>query len=149
VDIQDYQNYHGCAQHRPHAIGREFHLAIDARNTDDDPYRSKFVFGRDVRPTCDTATLIVEFFEALPSLGVAVSTAAGRYDPRVEKIVQRRSAIVRYDLRGKSPDKVLYATYNLPRIRRDQCIRVEASDVFDSQSVSSQVIGVACVTSAD
>ena len=30
LDIQDYQNYHGCTQPRHHAIGSEFHLQVGA-----------------------------------------------------------------------------------------------------------------------
>jgi hypothetical protein len=148
IDIADYQNYHGCSQARPHPIRSEFHLQVANQRTDDDPFRGKFVFRRDILPTCDMPQLVAEFLGGFPSLGPQVALALGRYDPRVEKIVARRSVLLQYDFRAAPPSDVQYLTYDLNRIGKDKCVRIEASYVFDSQHFSSDVVGVACILSS-
>jgi hypothetical protein len=144
LDIADYQNYHGCTQRRSSPLDTEFHVDVDGRRTNDDPFRSKFVFTRDVKPACEIPGKLAEFLGGLPSVGTPIAFAAGRYDPRIEKIVRRRSIILRYDLRA-SPRRIQYVRYDLNGISKNKCLRVEASDVLDPRSNGSVVIGVGCV----
>jgi hypothetical protein len=144
LDIQDYQNYHGCTQPRRHAIDSEFHLQVGDRRTNDDPYRARFVFRRDVQPTCDVPTLVAEFLGELPSVGPSFAGITGRYDPRVESIVGRRSIILRYDYQPAPAGTVYYLAHDLMHVGKDNCVRIEASQIFESR-LSSDVVGVACV----
>jgi len=148
IDIADYQNYHGCSHPQPQAIRSEFHLQVGYQRTDDDPFRAKFVFRRDISPTCDVPQLVAEFIGGLPSLPPQAAEAIERYDPSVEKIVQRRSVILQYDFRAAaSAADTQYIIYDLGKIGLHRCVRIEASYVFDKTHFGSDVIGVACITS--
>jgi hypothetical protein len=149
IDIADYQNYHGCSRARPNPIDSSFHFQLMDRRTDDDPFRAKFVFRGDFLPTCDMPQLIAEFIEGFPSPGPKVASALGRYDPKVEKIVGRRSVILKYDFRDALPTDIQYLTYDFNRVGKDRCVRVEASYVFDTRYFGSDIVGVACVSSAE
>jgi len=146
IDIADYQNYHGCSQRFTHQIGSEFHVQVGSQRTDDDPFRVKFVFRRDVAPTCDTPQLLAEFIGGFPSFGPTAAVALGRYDPRVEKIIGRRSVILQYDFHTSPPSETQFLTYDLNRIGKDKCLRIEAGSVFGSDRFSS-IVGVACIYS--
>ncbi|HUI95103.1 MAG TPA: hypothetical protein VLX44_05065 [Xanthobacteraceae bacterium] len=149
LDIADYQNYHGCKVRRPHAISSQFHIEVDGRRTDDDPFRQKFVFSRDVKPACEMPGVLVEFLGGFPSIGPSISIAAGRYDPSVDKIVRRRSVILKYDFRAEPAGNIQYVYYDLRRIAKDRCVRVEVNHVFDTHTFGSALAGVFCVASGD
>jgi hypothetical protein len=148
IDIVDYQNYHGCVERRPHIIHSEFHLQVGDSRTDDDPFRGKFVFRRDILPACDMPQSVVEFISELPS-GTSVAQAFGRYDPSVGRIINRRSIILQYDFHAAPVTDVQYLTYDLNKIGKDKCVRIEADYIFDSRAFGSDVIGVACVSPPD
>jgi len=146
VDIADYQDYHGCPP-KPFVLDDQFHISVGDRRTNDGPYRAKFLFSKDVKPSCSLPAEVAEFVSGLP-IGESRAVAASRGDLDMEKIVQRRSVILQYDFTRAQPG-VQYVTYVFSGVGKGKCLRVEGSYVFDKSTTRSEVIGVACVVAPE
>jgi hypothetical protein len=148
VNIDAYQKYHGCndpknpsyIKYTNYDLSANFHVSVDSQRTDATPQqRLKFLFSRDVPPSCGFGGAVEQFigyFGANPAFGAF----ANRLDSTIKS---RRSILRRYDFRNSSANQS-YVTYNLPGIAVGQCLRVEASHVFDQSGNSSALIGHAC-----
>lgn len=149
TSIDTYQRYHGCndpnhpgyIRYDDYGLSTNFHTTVANQRTDATPQqRTKFVFSRDVPPNCGFEGAFSNFialFGVQPAYGASFET---RLDGSMQ---YRRSALRRYNLSNTTAE-LAYVAYRVPAISRDQCLRVEASNIFDQNTSNSILIGHVC-----
>lgn len=156
VSISTYQNYHQCPGKPDVVLDREFHESIGAMRTNDPIFRNRFLFEKDVTGSCNIVGAFFDFLGHIPVVGqvagaVVGSAFAGSIGLQLDRIVKRRSIIVKYTL-PESADKIQYISREIGKLRPGYCIRVESTDMANlsqSQIVPSVrlpfVLGSGCI----
>jgi hypothetical protein len=151
--IQDYQNYHGCADpdqslsRREPFLYRDFHVTVNNERSDALNRRTKFLFRKDILPSCALSDVTFLFLDSLPGFGPTIAEAFGHVGHRIDKIVARRSILVRYDFTNK-PLESRYVSYVLPPLDNNRCVRIEVVRVYDDSS-RSETAAFACSIQTD
>jgi hypothetical protein len=149
INIDTYQKYHGCndlnkpdyIKYRDYNLSSNFHVAVGNQRTDATPQqRAKFLFTRDVPPSCGLTGALGQFVSLLGVQPAFGDTFTSRLDSTIQS---RRSILRKYDF-SNAQRNMAYVTYELPRIDVGQCLRVDASYVFDTSTNGPVVIGHAC-----
>jgi hypothetical protein len=133
VNIQEYQNYHGCRDSEAYLRGRsyrlyyEFHAPVAGQRSDTLNRRRRFLFTKDVGAACNIVTSgAAGLLEGFSWTGV--SQAFGFTSADVSRIIARRSANIRF--RFPEDGMVRYVGYTLPPLEPGRCARIAANQVF-------------------
>lgn len=156
-NITTYQDYHQCPDQQRQVFD-DFHETIGQMKTSDPSLRSRFLFQKDFAGSCNIVGVFFDFFRQIPVVGQVAGLAvgpvvAGPLGVEVDKIVKRRSIIVRYSI-PKSADAVIYITRDIGKVSPGQCVRVESNEVASLDILQliqplrlPIVLGAACVGS--
>lgn len=132
VSISSYQRFHGCSGQTQDILQREFHTSVGAGRTDDAVVKSRFLFTRDVPPSCDLFGNVADFIGHFPIVGTIGTVIIGPVyaGPATDLIIRRQSAIVKYNY-PTSTNTIQYVSKDFGPFEINKCVRLEMSRLAD------------------